>query len=90
MTATIHPGYTGAGIFPGRCLGLAIGIGEFQPSHWVSVPWAVSRDFGVGTLTHGIIQVWWVPDILAAAVHALLHMISPTHVKPPPGPANVV
>lgn len=35
MTATIHPGYTGAGMFPGRCFGLAVGIGEFQPSHWV-------------------------------------------------------
>ena len=26
------------GVFPGRCLGLAIGIGEFQKSHWVSTP----------------------------------------------------
>jgi len=35
VTATIHVGYTGPGLFPGRCFGLAAGIGEFQTSHWV-------------------------------------------------------
>jgi len=35
FTATIHAGYTGAAMFPGRCFGLAAGIGEFQTSHWV-------------------------------------------------------
>jgi len=35
VTAAIHVGYTGAGMFPGRCLGLAVGLREFQTTHWV-------------------------------------------------------
>lgn len=34
-TSALNPGYTGAGIFPGRCLGLAVGIGKFYSHDWV-------------------------------------------------------
>ncbi|KAF9788490.1 aquaporin-like protein [Thelephora terrestris] len=60
ITATIHVGYTGAAMFPGRCFGLAAGIGEFQTSHWV----------------------WWIPDILAAAIHGILYKTIPPYMKP--------
>ena len=46
ITATVHVGYTGAGIFPGRCFGLAVGIGEFQTSHWVGTPSLASYGSG--------------------------------------------
>jgi len=67
LTATMHVGYTGAGMFPGRCFGMAAGIGEFQTSHWV----------------------WWIPDILAVALHGLLYMKVPPYMKPPPSPMGV-
>ncbi|KAG8994561.1 hypothetical protein FRB90_000395 [Tulasnella sp. 427] len=34
-TSALNPGYTGAGIFPGRCLGLAAGLGKFYSHDWV-------------------------------------------------------
>jgi len=64
FTATLHVGYTGAAMFPGRCFGLAVGIGEFQTSHWV----------------------WWIPDILAAALHGILYKTIPPYMKPYSGP----
>jgi len=67
LTATIHVGYTGAAMFPGRCFGLAVGIGEFQRSHWV----------------------WWIPDILAAALHGFLYMTIPPYMKPYPTTTGV-
>jgi len=66
LTATLHPGYTGAAMFPGRCFGLAVGIGEFQSSHWV----------------------WWIPDILAAAIHGYLYMTIPPYMKPYTNPGG--
>ena len=49
----MHAGYTGAGMFPGRCFGLAAGIGEFQTSHWVSTS-SLAYNFGVNVETF-----WW-------------------------------
>jgi len=34
-TSALNPGYTGAGMFPGRCLGLQVGLGEFYSHDWV-------------------------------------------------------
>ncbi|KIO29071.1 hypothetical protein M407DRAFT_21815 [Tulasnella calospora MUT 4182] len=34
-TSALNPGYTGAGMFPGRCLGLAAGVGKFYSHDWV-------------------------------------------------------
>ncbi|KAF9648337.1 aquaporin-like protein [Thelephora ganbajun] len=67
LTATIHAGYTGAAMFPGRCFGLAVGIGQFQKSHWV----------------------WWIPDILAAALHGFLYMTIPLYMSAYPTPIGV-
>jgi len=36
-------------MFPGRCFGLAVGIGEFQTSHWVSTPPLDSYSWGADT-----------------------------------------
>jgi len=52
LTATMHVGYTGAGMFPGRCFGLAVGIGEFQKSHWVW--WAPDI---LATVVHGLLYM---------------------------------
>ena len=38
-------------MFPGRCFGLAVGIGEFQTSHWVSMPSSASYSLGTCILT---------------------------------------
>jgi len=77
-------GYTGAGLFPGRCFGLAVGIVEFQTSHWVRL---LACDFGVEMLTPSCgLQVWWAPDILAAILHGFLHKTIPPYIKPYPGP----
>jgi len=35
FAATFAHGYTGASMFPSRCLGLATGMGVFQSTHWV-------------------------------------------------------
>ncbi|KIO29072.1 hypothetical protein M407DRAFT_21817 [Tulasnella calospora MUT 4182] len=58
-TSTLNPGYTGAGISPGRCLGLAAGLGKFYSHDWV----------------------WWVPDVAAAALHALLYFAAPPYTR---------
>jgi len=55
ITSTIHVGYTGAAMFPGRCFGLAVGIGEFQTSHWVSAPSLTSHSLGAGMLTPDVV-----------------------------------
>ncbi|KAG8922656.1 hypothetical protein FRC03_007916 [Tulasnella sp. 419] len=65
-TSNLNPGYTGAGIFPGRCLGLQVGLGHLERHDWI----------------------WWVPDIAAALVHAVVYHIAPPYTKqlkcPPP------
>jgi len=33
--------------------------------------------------------VWWIPDILAAAVHGLLYVRIPPYIKPFPSPQDV-
>ncbi|KAG8943116.1 hypothetical protein FRC04_003196 [Tulasnella sp. 424] len=58
-TSALNPGYTGAGMFPARCLGLAVGLGKFYSHDWV----------------------WWVPDIAAAALHALLYCAVPPYTR---------
>ena len=40
-------------------------------------------------LTPGGVQVWWIPDILAAAVYALFYSVSPLYMKPYPSPSGV-
>ncbi|KAG9026579.1 hypothetical protein FS837_004570 [Tulasnella sp. UAMH 9824] len=34
-TSALNPGYTGAGMNPGRCFGLAAGLGKFYSHDWV-------------------------------------------------------
>ncbi|KAG8738912.1 hypothetical protein FRC12_016494 [Ceratobasidium sp. 428] len=49
-TSGLNPGYTGAGIFPGRCFGLQVGVGQFYGHDWV---WYIP-DFAAAIL-HGIV-----------------------------------
>ncbi|KAB5592205.1 Major intrinsic protein (MIP) family transporter [Ceratobasidium theobromae] len=49
-TSGLNPGYSGAGIFPGRCFGLQVGMGRFYRHDWV---WYVP-DFAAAVL-HGVI-----------------------------------
>ncbi|KAG8891929.1 hypothetical protein FRB99_003234, partial [Tulasnella sp. 403] len=58
-TSALSPGYTGAGIFPGRCLGLQVGIGHFEKHDWV----------------------WWIPDIAAAVLHAIMYNLAPPYTR---------
>ncbi|CAE6419824.1 unnamed protein product [Rhizoctonia solani] len=49
-TSGLNPGYSGAGIFPGRCFGLQVGVGQFYSHDWV---WYVP-DFAAAIL-HGVV-----------------------------------
>ncbi|KAG8926291.1 hypothetical protein FRC02_008994 [Tulasnella sp. 418] len=35
FTSALQPGYTGASMFPGRCLGLQLGLGFLDRYHWI-------------------------------------------------------
>ena len=78
-------------MFPGRCFGLAVGIGEFQTSHWVSTTLISFLQFprSWNTETFLWVQVWWIPDILAAALHGFLYMTIPPYMKPYPTTVGV-
>lgn len=49
-TSGLNPGYSGAGIFPGRCFGLQVGVGQFYGHDWV---WYIP-DFAAAVL-HGLV-----------------------------------
>ena len=39
-------------------------------------------------LIPGGVQVWWIPDILAAAVYALFYSVSPLYMRPYPSSSS--